>query len=35
MTSAVQKNKSAITLKGSADILCDYLSMFTCFNTVM
>lgn len=28
MTSAAQANKSAITLKGSAEIVCDYLSMF-------
>lgn len=26
MTTAAQKNKSAITLKGSAEIVCDYLS---------
>lgn len=25
---AIVKNKSAITVKGSADIVCDYLSKF-------
>lgn len=32
MTSAAQSTKSAITVRGSADIVCDYLSMYIFFS---